>query len=86
MFLPSSVTDGVLCLEREQEARSEVFDVVDAGYEGVVVDVGLVKVPVDQQGQVPDHSEPKPAEEEGSREHEEDPPPVQVDDRYEDVL
>ena len=76
----------MLSLEREQEARCEVFDVVYARDEGVIVNVGLVKVPVDEEGQVPDHGEPQPAEEEGGGEHEEDPPPVEVNDRDEYVL
>ena len=41
---------------------------------------------MDEKGQVPEDGETQPRQEEGSGEHEEDPPPIQVDDGDENVL
>ena len=39
-----------------------------------------------EEGEVPDDGEPEPAEEEPGSEEEEDPAPVEVNERDEDVL
>ena len=48
--------------------------------------VDWIQISVCEEGEVPDDGEPEPAEEEPGSEEEEDPAPVEVNERDEDVL
>ena len=84
--LPDTITDCMLSLKGEEEARSEVLDCGSAWCERFVGDVDGVKISVLKECEVPHHCKEQPTKKEGSGEHEKDPSPGQVDDGDENVL
>ena len=82
--MPKTITNGVLCLQTEEEGGGEVVDVVHAG--GVVpwhlqLPLGQVvglQVPVDPEHDVPQHGEHEPGHDEACEEDHEEISPSQV--------
>ena len=68
--LSRPVSNGVLRLQREQEAGGEVVNLEDAGRPGLVGDVLQVQVTMSQADQIVDDGEQEPREIETCGEHE----------------
>ena len=79
------VADRVLGLQAEEEATREVLDVIHTCAPRVVVDILRVKVAVRYSDQPPEDGEQEPAQEEAEAEHEQRPPPLDVDQGGDDV-
>ena len=84
--IPRSVSDGVLSLQREEEARGEVVDARHTGDVAVIGAIHGVEIAVLQQGEIPHAGEQQPRRVEGRREEDKDPLPAEVEEGDEEVL